>query len=109
MAGNWGVNAILGLTAFICTYLFSFTNNTWQTSLFRSGIGLLLFFLLGYIFRYVLQQIGSKKNTAFIEKQSMDKRTNPKEDQKNEADEEQIGESSFQSIPLQALHNGEDR
>jgi uncharacterized membrane protein YraQ (UPF0718 family) len=108
MAGNWGVNAILGLTAFICTYLFSYSNNTWQTALFRAGMGFLLFFVFGYIFRYILQQIESKKKKEFIQKQNMDEGTTPEKDQKNEADEEQIGESSFQSIPLQALHNGED-
>ncbi|MFJ7726564.1 hypothetical protein ACIQXV_10390 [Neobacillus sp. NPDC097160] len=108
MAGNWGVNAILGLTAFICTYLFSYSNNTWQTSLFRAGIGLLVFYVLGYIFRFVLQQVGSKKNGAYIQKQALDEGINPELDQKNEIVEEPIGESSFQSIPLQALHKGED-
>ncbi|ETI69332.1 hypothetical protein [Neobacillus vireti] len=108
MAGNWGVNAILGLIAFICTYLFSYLNNTWQTSLFRAGIGLLVFYVLGYIFRFALLQIGSKKNGNYIHKQALDEGIKPQVDQKNEIDEEPIGESSFQSIPLQALHKGED-
>jgi hypothetical protein len=108
MAGNWGFNAFLGLTAFFFTYFFSYTNNTWQTSSFRAGIGFLFFFVLGYIFRFVLQQIGSKKNTGLITNQNMGERSIPKAKQKNQVEEEPIDEPSFQAMPLQSLHNGED-
>jgi TM2 domain-containing membrane protein YozV len=55
------INVILGLTAFVITFLVSRVNNIINTSLFRSGIGFLVFFLIGYILRFVLYQIQIKK------------------------------------------------
>lgn len=54
MKNKWLLNLTWGLTAFTITFLFSIVHNTWIISLYRSAIGFILFFLLGYILRIVL-------------------------------------------------------
>jgi phosphotransferase system glucose/maltose/N-acetylglucosamine-specific IIC component len=110
MVLNWKVNTMMGLTAFLLTYLFSFTNNTWQTSVFRAGIGFVIFFVLGYIIRVVLYQMSLKKSSSQVENQ------NTGEASYLDLELEKLGEavieeesSSFQQIPLTALHNGENK
>lgn len=108
MVANWGINAILGLTAFLFTYFFSLVNNTWQTSISRAGIGFLLFFILGYIFRFVLYQIALKKTLDLIQKKSREEENKQEEKRKSHVEEVTMDEPSFQAIPLRSLHNGED-
>ncbi|WP_413300326.1 hypothetical protein AA0X95_18250 [Bacillus sp. 1P10SD] len=110
MVLNWKVNTMLGLTAFLLTYLFSFTNNTWQTAVFRASIGFVIFFVLGYILRVVLNQMSLKKATSQIEIQ------NTGEASYLDLELEVLGEAvleeespSFQQIPLTALHNGKNK
>ncbi|MEH7505272.1 hypothetical protein V7152_25275 [Neobacillus drentensis] len=106
MAANWKLNTILGLTAFLLTFLFSFTKNTWQTSMFRASIGFLLFFVLGYMLSHVLDQMKIKKNSSSVhEPIAVDESNAETESQKQV---EGVLEESFQQIPLQALHKGEN-
>ncbi|MED3563676.1 hypothetical protein [Bacillus xiapuensis] len=105
MLWNWKVNVILGGMAFLLTYVCSFTNNTWQTSLFRSGIGFLLFFIFGYVFRSVLYQITAIKSPN----QMMDSKNTEQDgrvEEFNRMEEQQAEEPSFQEIPLTSLHKG---
>jgi uncharacterized membrane protein YraQ (UPF0718 family) len=108
MLANWRVNGILGITALFFTYFFSLVYNTWQTSLFRAGIGFIFFFVLGYSLRFVLQQIGSNKNSDLTLKENMGEVSNPEVEQKNQVEEASMVESSFHAIPLHSLHNGEN-
>jgi len=106
MKANWGVSIIFGVMAFLCTFFFSLTNNTWQTSLFRAGIGFLLFFILGYLTKFILKQISQKKIPLHTNQNSEDEGI-PKIDQEERESEAKMDETDFQAIPLQALHNGE--
>lgn len=105
MSGNWKVNAGLGLTAFLLTFCFSCVNNTWFTSLFRAGIGFLAFFLFSYIFRFALAQILSKKNSGPIQKPSGEEMEAANTRQESPGEKAELGEPSFQAIPLNALHS----
>jgi hypothetical protein len=101
MAGNWRVNAMLGITAFLFTYFFSLVNNTWLTSLFRAGIGFLIFFIFGFFLRFVVNhQIVSKKNPG--------EEFSPKVEREKKIDEEAIDDPLFQALPLHSLHKGKD-
>jgi amino acid permease len=105
MKGKWRISIIFGLIAFICTFFFSLMNNTWQTSLFRAGIGLILFFIIGYITLIVIQQFSQKKFSLPIDtKVKGEGITERDQVSKLETD---VAETDFQAIPLQALHNGE--
>lgn len=109
MAGNWRVNAMLGITAFLFTYFFSFVNNTWVTSLFRAGIGFLIFFIFSFFLRFVVHhQIVSKKNTGIIQEQNAGEDSSPKMEQEKKIDEQPIADPLFQALPLHALHKGKD-
>lgn len=108
MAGNWRFNAILGLSALLFTYFFSFVNNTWQTSTLRAGIGFLVFFVVGYFLRVVLYQLVSKKSAGNSKKQNLD--NNSTEMVERIIQEEENGpvdEHLFLSLPLHAIHKGE--
>jgi putative Mn2+ efflux pump MntP len=105
MKANWGVSTIFGVMAFICTFFFSLLNNTWQTSLFRAGIGFMLFFILGYLTMFSLKQISQKKMASHTNEKSEDE-GKAKIDQERET-EAKMDETDFQAIPLQALHNGD--
>ncbi|MDR7000951.1 hypothetical protein [Neobacillus niacini] len=106
MAANWIVNVIFGVAAFLLTFVFSIGNNTWQTSIFRSGIGFLLFFVFGYILRSILYQISVMKTLKRLEDPSIEEEWET-EDYLNRIGEKQANESSFQAVPLHSLHNGE--
>lgn len=108
MVANWGVNAILGLTAFILTFFISLVNNTWQTSSFRAVVGFLLFFLFGYLLRFILHEIGLNKNSDQVQKPNTEEERNPELDWKEQVEVGPMGDQSFQAVPLQSLHNGLD-
>jgi uncharacterized membrane protein YraQ (UPF0718 family) len=107
MAASWRVNLFLGIISFLFTYLFSIENNTWQMSLFRAGIGFLLFFLLGYILRFLLHQIAAKKSTSLLEELNKEEISGQNKIQ-NDVENGQSDDPSFQAITLGALHNGDN-
>jgi len=109
MGVNWGVNGIIGLTVSLFTYYFSYTNNTWQTSLLRAVIGFLLFFVLSIVFQLVLQQVDTIKKTDRDEKQNHVDRASPKPEPEPlvQDDEVIMEESSFQAFSLDALHSSD--
>lgn len=100
MAGKWSMNIILGVTAFLLTYSFSIVNNTWPDSLFRAGIGFILFFVISFFLRFLLQQMFSKNASDHDQKKTIAQK-NPKIVKKEEVPRE---EAPFQAIPLTALH-----
>ncbi|MDQ0199540.1 hypothetical protein [Neobacillus ginsengisoli] len=106
MKANWGVNAILGFIAFLLTYIFSFMNNTLLTSLIRAGIGFLLFFIVGNMLQLVLQHMVTKKNSDLVQQQN-EVETSKVGDGKSPIEKVELGEQSFQSLPLDLLHNGD--
>jgi hypothetical protein len=106
MIAKWRANVILGLSAFLFTYFLSLVNNTWKTSLIRASIGFLLFFILAYIVRLVLYQIGSNKNSCLNLDEKKVEGSNPDAESKNHLEEVSSGESSFHALPLHSLHNG---
>lgn len=107
MTGNWKINTILGCTGFLFTYLFSIMNNTWQTSLFRAGIGFLLFFLLAYVLRFVLHQTLEKQKIEAIISPQQEGIVAPSKIEINEQSEEVVeDEMEFEAIPLHNLHSG---
>lgn len=110
------VNIIIGFTAFFITGLFSLVNNTWQLSLFRAGIGFLLFFILGNILTFFLYQNLSKSKAETTQTQKVNENRINISEMKEQVEEitltesgdKLVNESSFQAIPLQSLHNGEE-
>ncbi len=108
MIENWRVNAVLGLLAFIFTFTFSLINNTWITSLFRAGIGFIVFFIFAYILRIVMYQIISKKNADFLPKQNREKESSVESVSNTQIEDSSIDNQSFQAVTLQSLHNGKD-
>ncbi|NRD79420.1 hypothetical protein HPT25_18825 [Bacillus sp. BRMEA1] len=107
MAASWRVNVFLGLSAFLFTYLFSNVNNTWQMSLFRAGIGFLIFFILGFVIRFVIHQLVSRKNVQLVDKQSSEEKAIQKQAKNIHNDKALNDDVSFQSLPLNALHDGD--
>ncbi|MEH7076591.1 hypothetical protein [Neobacillus drentensis] len=106
MAANWKLNAILGFIAFLLTYLFSVTNNTWQTSMLRACLGFVLFFVLGYLLRFALNQMIIKQNLNAGQANNPTEESNTSPDMTNQVD---VGlEDAFQQIPLQSIHKGEN-
>ena len=81
-------------------------NNTWQTSLFRAGIGFLLFFTVGYLLLFVLHQILQKK-VSLSSNDKVAEEGKPEFEQEKQLVEGPMDESAFQAIPLQALHSGD--
>ncbi|MEH7253867.1 hypothetical protein V7111_17225 [Neobacillus niacini] len=105
MIANLKVNIILGFVSFLFTYLFSFVNNTWQTSLFRSILGFLVFFILGLILRFLPQQ-NEAKETAKSSNDPLNEGVLKAEEEPRKKEEKELeSEPSFQSIPLDSLHN----
>jgi amino acid permease len=109
MAGKWGVNVIFGLMGSLLTFLFSFSNNTWQTSMVRSGIGFLIFFVLGYLLHYILRQISAAKTSEPKEDRKRHEEIKRTDDQTVFSEEKTEADSSFQAISLHSLHQGEDK
>ncbi|MBL4952963.1 hypothetical protein JK635_12140 [Neobacillus sp. YIM B02564] len=120
MSGSWRINAILGLTAFILSFVLSFVNNTWQTSLFRAVIGFVLFFIFGYLLRMIFQQMTSRKSGDKLPPQTMNQPYSAKANAakqshsqwqeavngkgKSKAPEVSKENAHFQAISLEALH-----
>jgi phosphotransferase system glucose/maltose/N-acetylglucosamine-specific IIC component len=104
MLAKYKVNIVLGLISLLFTYLFSFVNNTWQTSLIWAVGGFILFFLLGFAFHFMIKQMADKTYKALKEK-SIDTAVNQETEMKNTKVEELADEASFQSVPLHSLHN----
>lgn len=100
----------------LITGLFSFVNNTWQLSLFRAGIGFLLFFLLGNILSFFLYQKVSKNESKNAQDQISNVKSNKSIEIKEKVEDlrlaepldEIVDEPVFHAIPLQSLHNGEE-
>jgi uncharacterized membrane protein YraQ (UPF0718 family) len=105
MIANLKVNIILGFVAFLFTYLFSVANNTWQTSLFRAFLGFLIFFILGFALSFILKQKEAKKHDSMSESPLNVTPEKVETEQKKLVDKELKSEPSFQSIPLNSLHN----
>jgi len=57
MIGNFLINLIFGLIGFVLTFLVSFGNNLWTTSLIRGFLGFILWFMLAFVLRWVLGTI----------------------------------------------------
>ena len=106
MTARWRESLILGVLSFLFTFLFSNLNNTWQMSLFRAGIGFLLFFLLGYIIRFLFHQIASKKSTDIVREQ-ISEELSGQVDFPNRVDINQKVDPLFQEITLGSLHKGD--
>jgi len=104
MSVNWGVYGFIGLTASLFTYFFSYTNNTWQTSLFRAGMGFFLFFVLGIILQFIVHQVDSINNTARDQKQNS---VDGKEQKTGSITHGEVPmeEQSFQALSLDALQS----
>ncbi|MGE5704401.1 MAG: hypothetical protein ACM32O_17890 [Clostridia bacterium] len=53
MAGTIVINFAIGLIAFIITFLTAIAGNVWQVSIERAFIAFLVFFIAGYIIRWI--------------------------------------------------------
>ncbi|MDQ1146267.1 hypothetical protein QE429_003094 [Bacillus sp. SORGH_AS 510] len=110
MVLNWKVNTITGSAAFLLTFFFSLSNNTWQTSILRAMIGFLIFFLISYILRFVVGQLSGKgPRNSSIQYSEQHLGETLESVQEKTIDEIIEEEQSFQHIPLGALHKGEER
>ena len=105
MSVNWGVNGFIGLTASLVTYFFSYSNNTWQTSLFRAGMGFFLFFVLGFILQFVVHQVDSINSTDWDQKQNSEDEIELKTGSIIHHEEFPIEEQSFQAFSIDALQS----
>ncbi|MED3623980.1 hypothetical protein [Neobacillus thermocopriae] len=106
MSSKWRHQAILGLSAFLLTFLFSMFNNTWITALLWAAIGFLLFFILGSVIRLVIHQSISKQQLNTRECLKVEK-TPEVETLANDNIENPMNDTSFHAVPLDALHGGE--
>lgn len=103
MTVSWRESLFLGTLSFLFTYLFSSINNTWQMSIFRAGIGFLLFFFLGFILKLFFRQIVHKKNTSLPTEQ-VNVETSDQNELQNSNDVNQKDDPLFQEITLGSLH-----
>ncbi|HJV47275.1 MAG TPA: hypothetical protein VJ824_16275 [Bacillota bacterium] len=102
MTSGW-INLGLGLIAFFLTFYFSWFNNTWQITMFRAGIGFIVFFLFGYLLRFTLSTITSMNHGA--------KQIAPAKEIELEKPLEEMGdeeEGGFQALPIASLHQNLD-
>ncbi|MHC0038151.1 hypothetical protein [Pseudoneobacillus sp. C159] len=108
MVGNLRFNFIIGVAAWLGTFLFSLPNNTWQTSLFRGLIGFFIFFIFSYFIRSIIHIIISMKDAAVKtpeqEKKAEDLRFAETDEIEQVTEDIQDDDSMFQSIPLHSLH-----
>ncbi|CEG25930.1 hypothetical protein [Bacillus sp. B-jedd] len=104
MSVKWGVNIFLGLLAFVFSWLFSFANNMWLTSLVRACIGFFIFFLFGLILQIVLQLFSYRKNNLLEAEGTSQSETYIKEKVLNTS-EHNNEENSFTGISLETLHD----
>ncbi|WP_312470816.1 hypothetical protein [Neobacillus sp.] len=108
MSVSWKVNGFMGLIVSLFTYFFSYPNNTWQTSLFRAGLGFLLFYVLGIMLQFVIHQVNLINSTNKDEKQNRSKDTPAKSEANIQGGDIPLEEPSFQAFPLESLHSGGD-
>ncbi|WP_042355939.1 hypothetical protein [Bacillus rubiinfantis] len=118
MIGSWKLNVLFGGIAFIFGFFLSLVNNMWLTSLFRALIGFILFWGLGYVVRFILFQLGTRKSgdnqhadkngneSEFTVETKPDESVNTVSNQAVSDGKELKDEASFQAIPLHALHKG---
>ncbi|MDF2557284.1 MAG: hypothetical protein K0R71_1112 [Bacillales bacterium] len=106
MTARWREGLFLGVIAFLFTYLFTSINNNWQMSLFRAGIGFLLFSLLGYILQILIHLISSQKSTSLLNEETRDE-VSEQNDFQNIVDIDQKNDPLFQEVNLGSLHNGD--
>jgi hypothetical protein len=64
MAGTIIINILLGIFGFMIVFLLSFSANSITTTLVRSTVTFVLFFLSGYVFRWMFAYI--RKDPAKI-------------------------------------------
>ncbi|WP_318507779.1 hypothetical protein [Bacillus sp. T3] len=109
MVGNWKINILLGATGFLFTYLFSFMNNTWLTSIFRASLVFLLFFLLGYGLRIGLHQFTREEtsDTSHIG-QTVKDAVLPQNNISNQIEESTNVQVEFEEVPLQHIHSAKN-
>ena len=100
MERKWRISIILGFIAFAFSFVFSLMNNTWQTSMFRAGIGFILFAVLSFLVLVVLDQLVSSKESESIENEIQETKVEPHT-------KEQLEDEDFQSLPLSSLHKGD--
>ena len=62
MAGTWIFNLVLGLFGFFIVFLFSLVANSFITALIRGMVALFLFYLAGFIFRWMFAYIKAERN-----------------------------------------------
>jgi flagellar biosynthesis/type III secretory pathway M-ring protein FliF/YscJ len=62
-------NLIVAFAAFFVTFLTTYSNNTWSTSLFRSFYGFLLFFLFMFPVKWVLRLFLERKQSTPLSNQ----------------------------------------
>lgn len=109
MVGTWKINILLGTTGFLFTYLFSFMNNTWLTSLFRASLVFLLFFLLGYGLRIGLHQFTRKETSeASLTGNIENEEVLPKKNISYQTEEATNVQLEFEEIPLQHIHSAKN-
>ncbi|MCA0983305.1 hypothetical protein LCL89_04485 [Halobacillus yeomjeoni] len=53
MAGTLYWNLYMAVTGFLVTFLVSLSSNLWQTSVIRGAVSFFLFFLIGFILRWI--------------------------------------------------------
>ncbi len=61
MAGTWITNLVIAVIGACVVCIMSFSNNVLLTTLFRSGVAFVIFFLLGYIFRLMFRFVQGEK------------------------------------------------
>jgi uncharacterized membrane protein YraQ (UPF0718 family) len=99
------INMTMGVIAFLFTYLFSFLNNTWQTSLFRAIGGFIIFFLLGFVLSFILKQLAGNTNVSLEEEPKLVVENNSEIEKDHPKVEELTEEPGFQAVPLHSLHH----
>lgn len=108
MAGKWKVNVFLGFSGFLVTYLFSITNNTWQTTIIRAVFGLIFFYLLGLILRYVLSLKGANSVKPQLKGDNTKAELKKTREQKQNQEKGTKEDIPFQAISLHSLHKVEE-
>jgi cell division protein YceG involved in septum cleavage len=68
MAGTMLFNVFFGIAGFAIVFLLSFSANTFTTTIVRSAVAFSVFFLSGYMFRWML---------GYIQKDSVEKAPKP--------------------------------
>ncbi len=63
--GSWKINLIISIIAFFIVFIGSMATNTLTTSIFRSFLAFLLFYLISFIFRW-LWKIALKSNDDLV-------------------------------------------